>query len=87
MDFDDFKKVDDLYGYEVGDKVIKIAGERLLEISQPSDVVFRVSGTKLGILSPIDDISTANEWAKNIMNCLTKIYQVDGHLVDIQCIL
>ncbi len=84
MDFDDFKKVDDLYGYEVGDKVIKMAGKRLLAISKPSDVPFRVSGTRLGILSPIDDISMAKTWAENIMNCLTRIYQIDGHLIDIQ---
>ncbi len=84
LDFDNFKKIDNTYGYKVGDKVLKTACQRLLAISEPSDVLFRVSGTRLGILHCIEDNKSVNKWVKSILKILTKIYHVDELDIEMQ---
>ncbi len=84
IDFDNFKKVDDLYGYKVGDKLIRESAQRLLSITNESDVLFRVSGTKLGILHPVDSANVAEEWSHHILQTLAEVYYIEEHIIELQ---
>jgi len=50
IDVDNFKKVNDVYGHPVGDKVLKIIGEVLKEGTRAIDVVARVGGDEFAIV-------------------------------------
>jgi diguanylate cyclase (GGDEF)-like protein len=63
MDLDGFKEINDLYGHDAGDLVLKEVATRLLDKLRDSDVASRVGGdefvfilTGLHLLAPIDEI-------------------------------
>ena len=47
-DLDRFKPINDTYGHEAGDAVLKAAGERLVASLRPSDTAGRLGGTEMG---------------------------------------
>ena len=44
LDLDDFKKINDTHGHEVGDAVLMAVGERLREVTRNDDTVCRQGG-------------------------------------------
>jgi len=52
LDIDDFKKVNDTYGHDVGDGLLKLVVERIENIVQSKEVFARVSGNQFVILVP-----------------------------------
>ncbi|MEP7345708.1 MAG: GGDEF domain-containing protein, partial [Gemmatimonadaceae bacterium] len=56
MDLDDFKAINDSYGHEVGDRVLKMTAERLKETTRADDTVSRHGGDEfLHLLMGISD--------------------------------
>ncbi len=56
IDLDDFKLVNDAFGHELGDLLLKEAGKRLKNSSRLSDTVARLSGDEFAIL--LTDLNT-----------------------------
>jgi|GEM_PF-5996064 len=55
LDIDDFKQINDTYGHEVGDMVLKQLGEKLRELSRKDDYIIRWGGEEfLIIINSID---------------------------------
>ena len=52
MDLDDFKKVNDVYGHQAGDKVLKKVATILLESVRKADIVARYGGEEFSVLMP-----------------------------------
>lgn len=52
LDVDNFKQINDLYGHEIGDKVIIEFGSRLQQIVKGKGLVARLSGDEFVILLP-----------------------------------
>ncbi len=52
LDIDFFKKVNDTYGHDVGDLVIKSMAKMLREDSRSQDIVARIGGEEFCILTP-----------------------------------
>ena len=50
IDLDNFKPINDTYGHEAGDAVLKAAGERLLASLRPSDTAARLGGDEFAVL-------------------------------------
>lgn len=50
IDLDGFKKVNDTYGHQVGDKLLAMSGERITESFRDSDVVARFGGDEFLVI-------------------------------------
>jgi diguanylate cyclase (GGDEF)-like protein len=56
MDIDFFKEVNDTYGHDVGDRVLKIVARTFQNTARPSDLMGRWGGEEfIGILKRVDD--------------------------------
>lgn len=51
MDLDRFKKYNDNYGHETGDKVLKIVAARLKDLTREHDIVARIGGEEFAVIT------------------------------------
>ena len=63
LDLDDFKGINDRYGHDRGDDVLKHVAKNLLDMSRDSDVVARFAGDEFVYILP----ETSPENAENLM--------------------
>ena len=66
LDIDHFKRVNDSWGHDVGDRVIKQVAETLSASARQSDVVCRSGGEEFLMLLPVTDIDEASRLAERI---------------------
>jgi diguanylate cyclase (GGDEF)-like protein/PAS domain S-box-containing protein len=80
MDLDHFKNLNDTLGHDVGDRLLKLVGRRLLDCVRPDDTVSRVGGDEFVIilerLSHDATIATqrAHEIVKKIQASVSQLY-------------
>ena len=55
----DFKRVNDLHGHSVGDRVLQVIAERFRTVARPSDLLARLGGDEFAVLSYNVDRDTA----------------------------
>jgi len=65
-DIDHFKRINDKYGHDIGDKVLQFFANHLHESSRPGDVVCRVGGEEFMLLLPNIDQSLAYKIAERL---------------------
>ena len=68
LDIDHFKKVNDTYGHDMGDIVIKEVSNILLEQTRENDILGRLGGEEFGILLLDSDSSVSLKIAERIKN-------------------
>jgi diguanylate cyclase (GGDEF)-like protein len=74
MDIDHFKRLNDTYGHEVGDLVLKAVSKRLLAvIGEKRHMVARLGGEEFGILYCGLDIQQAFEFCDHIREEIAKV--------------
>ncbi len=66
FDIDDFKKVNDSYGHDTGDYVLKQIASITKEISRNADVFIRWGGEEFIILCPQTDVKDAYSFADRL---------------------
>lgn len=69
-DIDDFKKVNDTYGHDGGDKVLLMVSETLMNTIRKEDFVCRWGGEEILILVK-GDLAEAGQLAQRILNNIT----------------
>jgi diguanylate cyclase (GGDEF)-like protein/PAS domain S-box-containing protein len=77
LDLDDFKKVNDALGHEVGDQVLKLAASRLKKAVRNSDTVARLGGDEFIVLiQEVTDYEMIHLVAEKIIETFQKIFLV-----------
>ena len=74
VDLDGFKAVNDRFGHQLGDRLLKAVASRLAETARPGDTLARLSGDEFAILC--EGLSTADEGesvAERIARLITSI--------------
>jgi diguanylate cyclase (GGDEF)-like protein len=66
LDIDDFKKVNDTYGHQMGDRVLCCLADILTKYKRESDVVTRYGGEEFIISLPNTSLEGASVYAENL---------------------
>ncbi len=56
LDIDRFKRVNDQFGHEAGDEVLKLLAERLLQLAEPGTFVARTGGEEFALVVQRDEL-------------------------------
>ncbi|KZZ19643.1 hypothetical protein A3752_13865, partial [Oleiphilus sp. HI0081] len=79
VDLDDFKKVNDSLGHDMGDEVLMVAAERLSEVLRTGDTVGRLGGDEfILILGGLDDEKSAQKTAERILEQFRSSFDIEG---------
>lgn len=83
VDLDRFKNVNDRYGHETGDEVLKAVADTLQSTLRASDLAARVGGDEFAVLLPDSDLDTAELVAEKIVGALRRqeVHTADGPVV------
>jgi diguanylate cyclase (GGDEF)-like protein/PAS domain S-box-containing protein len=80
VDLDGFKAVNDTFGHDTGDALLKAVAEHLLECVRESDTVARMGGDEFTIiLRAIRGAQDASSVAEKILTTLAAPYHLLGH--------
>ncbi|NIY83720.1 bifunctional diguanylate cyclase/phosphodiesterase [Vibrio hepatarius] len=86
VDLDDFKKVNDLYGHSVGDKLLHMLGEQFESFLNPDEYVARFGGDEFVFCFPnLWDITEAQSKVDCIKNVFTQQFTIDGKVLFVSC--
>ena len=84
LDMDDFKKVNDTLGHDIGDLLLQSVSTRLQASLRQGDLVARLGGDEFGIILPVirrsDD---AGHVAKKILESFEQEHNLNGHILKI----
>ena len=72
LDIDNFKKLNDTYGHNVGDTALQLLAKTIQATVRPTDVVSRFGGEEFVILLPDTDIEQAVNTVMRLQRALTK---------------
>lgn len=84
FDLDNFKSVNDLYGHEIGDRLLCEIAQRLRQLVREEDTVARLGGDEFVII--MEDLSSnadAAALADKLIAAIRGIIDIDGHAVQI----
>ena len=76
IDLNDFKAINDKYGHEVGDQLLKIAAERLRQSLRSCDIIGRPGGDEFVALVPDVDAEVADKLAIRLTSALEQPYNI-----------
>lgn len=80
VDVDDFKTVNDRFGHDIGDLVLRVIAERLVEEVRPGDTVARLSGDEfVVVLEDATDENAPDVVATRLLSALAQPFEVREH--------
>lgn len=82
LDLHRFKKINDSLGHDVGDRLLKLVGKRLIRFLPEEHTIARLGGDEFAIiLRDLSSIDEARQIAEQIYENLTKPFLVEGNKI------
>ncbi|MBI5431150.1 MAG: GGDEF domain-containing protein [Nitrosomonadales bacterium] len=86
LDLDGFKQINDEYGHQVGDSVLRMVAERLTESARDMDTVARIGGDEfIFILNNIGHQDNVARVAAKVYGSLSRPFVINGNACTIGC--
>lgn len=84
IDLDYFKDINDNYGHDIGDSLLKEIASRLKAAFRASDILVRLGGDEfMLVLTEITNSTQAENVAKKILTIIGKPMKIDNHKLSI----
>jgi diguanylate cyclase (GGDEF)-like protein len=84
MDLNDFKQVNDTFGHEVGDQLLKFVAERLRSTTRADDTVARMSGDEfIIVLESVENRESLEAVSRKIQQKLSDGFLIDGKPIPV----
>lgn len=83
LDLNGFKRVNDLHGHAVGDRVLQVVVERLRRAARPNDLLARLGGDEFAVLSYDVDRKSAPDIGARFTAALKDAISIDGYTFEI----
>jgi diguanylate cyclase (GGDEF)-like protein len=82
VDLDKFKAINDNFGHHVGDAVLKVLADRLLENSRPSDLIGRLGGDEFVLLQRnISSDEKADAFSKRLVRAMQTPIEIENQVL------
>lgn len=78
LDLDHFKKVNDSYGHQMGDRLLQLAAEQLKLLVRKNDHIARFGGDEFVIMYQFDEIAEVEALADSMSNHLSSLLFDEG---------
>lgn len=84
LDLDGFKPVNDHYGHDVGDELLKIVAHRLQHNIRDNDIAARIAGDEFTVLlNHLSRAEDAGTTAEKLVNLISEPYHINEHKISI----
>ena len=84
LDLDRFKPVNDTYGHDMGDKLLKAVAARLLDCIRSTDFAFRIGGDEFALVLDGELTGDACQMMfERITAAVSRPYDIDGTEIDV----
>lgn len=86
IDLDNFKDINDIYGHDFGDEVLKVVASRLGKIFRSMDIISRFGGDEFVVFNiSKDDEKVKNAIKDNILNTISKDMIFNEKVLKVGC--
>jgi diguanylate cyclase (GGDEF)-like protein len=83
VDLDRFKEVNDTFGHQYGDLLLKEIGPRLRDVLGPNDIIARLGGDEFAVLLPHTDTLRTERVARELLAVLDEPFAIANQSLDI----
>ena len=82
IDLDDFKRVNDSLGHDMGDRLIKTAAHRLKVVVSDLDILVRLGGDEFAILHRVSSTQTLESWLDQLCSQFNRTVKLGPHIIS-----
>lgn len=83
LDLNGFKQINDTYGHETGDEVLKIVAQRIRNSLRADSVIARMGGDEFAVLLDTDDQAAATGVAERLRSAIARPISLDRHTLGV----
>jgi diguanylate cyclase (GGDEF)-like protein len=70
IDVDEFKQVNDTYGHDAGDRLLRLVGEAITQSIRPQDFAARIGGDEFAAILPIASLEIARQLGERVRQAI-----------------
>lgn len=86
IDLDHFKNINDSFGHDIGDKVLKITASRIRECIRKDDILARFGGDEFVVLiNGFENEKDLEEISKHLIGCISKPVLINNRTMFVAC--